>query len=125
MKHTGVPKRVSFSSNDVEITELASEKLVAKRLAKHHAKAYEFSHFVADAKPTALLTHGNEVSRMWHESFGHINFKYFHQLQKISMVESLPVIKATTGICKAVLLESTLSISSVGGRKVEHHASWD
>ena len=76
MTHTGVPKRVSFIPDDVEITKLASEKLVAKGLANHHAKAYEFSHFVADAKPTALLTHGNEVSRLWHERFGHINFKY-------------------------------------------------
>ena len=40
MTHTGVPKRVSFIPNDVEITELASGKLVAKGLANHHAKAY-------------------------------------------------------------------------------------
>ena len=57
MTHMGVPKRVSFSQDDVEITELAFEKCIAKGLANHHAKAYEFSHFVADAKPTALLTH--------------------------------------------------------------------
>ena len=80
MTHTGVPKRVSFILNDVEIMKLASGKLVAKGLANHHAKAYEFSHFVADAKPIALLSHGNEVSRLWHERFGHINFKYLHQL---------------------------------------------
>ena len=84
-------KGVSFSPNDAEITEIASEKLIAKGLANHHAKAYEFSHFVADAKPTTLLTHGNEVSRLWHERFGHINFKYSQQLQKNSMVEGLPV----------------------------------
>ena len=62
--HTRVPKRVSFSLDDVEITELASGKLVEKGSANNHAKAYEFSHFVEDAKPTALLTHGNEVSRL-------------------------------------------------------------
>ena len=82
MTHKRVPKRVSFIHNDVEIMELASSKLVAKGLANHHAKAYEFSHFVADAKPTALLNHGNEVSRMWCERFGHLNFKYFQHLQK-------------------------------------------
>ena len=76
MTHTRIPKRVSFSPNDIEIIEIASRKLIAKGLANHHAKSYEFSHFVADAKPTALLTHGNEVSRMWHERFGHINFKH-------------------------------------------------
>ena len=75
-----MPKRVSFSPNDVEITEISSGKLIAKGLANHLAKANEFSHFVADAKPTALLTHGNEVSRIWHERFGHLNFKYLEQL---------------------------------------------
>ena len=80
MTHTGVPKRVSFSPNDVEIMELASEKLIAKGLANHHAKSYELSHFVADAKPTTLLTHGNEVSRLWNERFGHLNFKYLQKL---------------------------------------------
>ena len=72
MTHTRVPKRVSLSPNDVEITEIASRK----GIANHHAKAYEFSHFVADAKPIALLTHGNEVIRLWNERFDHINFKY-------------------------------------------------
>ena len=104
MKHIGFPKRVSFIPNDFEITKLASSKLVAKGLANHHAKAYEFSHFVADAKPTALLTHGNEISRIWNDRFGHLNFKYFHQLQKNYVVESLPVIKATTGICKGCVV---------------------
>ena len=64
MTHIGFPKRVSFSPNDVDIMELASRKLIAKGLANHHAKSYEFSHFVADANPTAMLTHGNEVSRL-------------------------------------------------------------
>ena len=72
MTHTGVPKRVSFIPNYVDIMDLASEKLIAKGLANHHARAYEFSHFVPNAKPTALLTHGNEVSRLWHERFGHL-----------------------------------------------------
>ena len=80
MTHTRVPKRVSFSLNDVNIKEIASGKLVAKDLANHHAKAYEFSHFVADAKPTAFLTHGNEFSILWHERFRNINFKYMQHL---------------------------------------------
>ena len=62
MTHIGMPKRVSFSPNDVEIIEIASGKLIAKGLANHHAKAYEFSHFVTDANSTVLLSHGNEVS---------------------------------------------------------------
>ena len=99
-----MPKRVSFIPNDVEIMELASGKLIAKCLANHHAKAYEFSHFVADANPTTLLTHGNEVSRLWNERFCHINFKYLQKLHKKSMVECLRVIKETTGNCKGCVV---------------------
>ena len=50
MTHMGVPKRLSFNPNDVEIIELASRKLEAKGLANHHAKSYEFSHFFAGCK---------------------------------------------------------------------------
>ena len=80
MTHTGVPNRVNFISNDVEIIEIASRKLVATWIANHHAKAYYFSNFLADAKTTALLTHGNEVSMVWHEIFGHLNFKYLQEI---------------------------------------------
>ena len=80
MTHMGVPKRVSLSLDDVDIIELASGKLVAKGLANHHAKAYAFSHFVVDAKQTTLLTRGNEVSRLWHERFDHMKFKYLQRL---------------------------------------------
>ena len=59
---------------------------------------------MADAKPTALLTHGNEVIRLWNERFFHLNLKYSQQLQINSMVECLPVIKATTGICKGYVV---------------------
>ena len=80
MTYIIVPKRVSFSLNDLEIMELSFEKLVSKGLANHHAKAYEFSHFVADAKPIVLLTHGNEVSRLGNERFFHLNLKYLQKL---------------------------------------------
>ena len=104
MTHIEVPKRVTFSPNDVEIIDIASGKLIATCIANHHAKAYDFSKFVADAKPTALLTHANEVSRLWHERFGHLNFKYLQKLQKNSMVEGLLVIKTSNGICKCCIV---------------------
>ena len=104
MTHTEVPKRVTFILNDVEITYISFGKLVATEIANHHAKAYEFSKFVANAKPTALLTHHNEVSRLWHEIFCHFNFKYLQKLQKNSMVEGLPAIKTYGGICKGCIV---------------------
>ena len=76
MTHTRVPKRVTFNPNDVEISDIASGKLISISLVNHHAKTYEFSKFLSDANPTALLTHANEVSYLWHEIFGNLNFNY-------------------------------------------------
>ena len=75
MTHTGFSKRVTSSPNDVEISEIASEKIIATGIANHSAKTYEFSKFVPDANPTTLLTQGNEFNRLWHEKFRHLNFK--------------------------------------------------
>ena len=49
-----------------------------------------FSHFVLDPPLTIFLTHSNDVSRLWHERFGHLNFHYLHQLNQQSMVTGLP-----------------------------------
>ena len=64
-----------------------------------------FPSFFQDANPTILLTHGNEVKRIWHERLGHLNFKYLYQIQKNSMVEGLPAIKTSNGICKGCIVD--------------------
>ena len=76
MTHTCSPKRVTFDSNSVEITEKATGNLIVKGIASHSTKAYEFSHFFPVSPPTALLSHANNTSKIWHERFGHLNFKY-------------------------------------------------
>ena len=95
MTHTGFPKIFVFILNEVEILEIASRKLIVVGISNHAAKINDFSKFVLDSKPSSLMTHGNEVSRLWHEIFGHLNYKYFQKLQNHSMVEGLPTIKTS------------------------------
>ena len=45
MNHTGSPKRVTFDSDTVEITEKDTRQLIVKGIANHSTKAYEFLHF--------------------------------------------------------------------------------
>ena len=78
--HTGSPKRVTFDLDIVEITEKATGQLIAKGIANHSTKAYEFSHFLHVSPPTTLLSHANNTHDIWHERFGHLNFKYINQL---------------------------------------------
>ena len=56
-------------------------------------------------------------SRLWHERFGHLNFKYLQKLQKKSMVEILPVIKETTRICKGCVVGKHLEHKFYRGKE--------
>ena len=104
MTHTGSPKRVTFDSDSVEITEKATRKLVAKGIADHSTKAYEFSHLLPVSPPTALLSHANNTINIWHERFGHLNFKYLKQLHNDNMVEGFPSIQTSDGVCVGCLV---------------------
>ena len=74
--HIGLPIRVVFNPNDVEISEIVTGKLIVVGKTNHVAKTYEFSKFVPDSKPSALLNHGNEVKWLWIKRFGNLKYKY-------------------------------------------------
>ena len=82
MTHIGSPNRLIFSPNDVEITEISNGKVIAKGVVDHTSKVYMFSHFLPYSNPSALMIHANEAIKLWHERFGHINYKYLSDLSK-------------------------------------------
>ena len=51
MTHIGSPKRVVFGYDTVEISYISTGKMVAKGVANHTSKAYEFSHFFPYSDP--------------------------------------------------------------------------
>ena len=53
MTHTEPQKRVVFCPDSVEITYISTGKTIAKGVANHASKAYEFSHFI----PYSHLVH--------------------------------------------------------------------
>ena len=76
MNHNRSPKKVIFSPDDVEITDILNGKFIAKGVVDHTLKVYMFSHFLPYSNPFALLIHANEASKLWHEIFGHLSYKY-------------------------------------------------
>ena len=73
MTHTGSPKKVFLTPNDVEITVILNGRVIEKGFVDHSSKVYKFSHFMPFSNPFSLLTHANEVIKIWHESIFHIN----------------------------------------------------
>jgi hypothetical protein len=51
-----------------------------------------------------LLTHADEISRIWHERFTHLNFRYMKKIRKQGMVDGLPDIQFSKGICEECVL---------------------
>ena len=81
------------------ISEISTENLISKEAANHAFKEYIFFYFLPNSYPSALLTHANDTSRIWHEIFGHLNFEYLQQLHIEEMVEGFPLIKSSQGVC--------------------------
>ena len=51
MTHNGSPKRVIFGPDSVEITDISNGNIIAKGVANHASKEYEFSHFMPFSEP--------------------------------------------------------------------------
>ena len=54
--------------------------------------------------PTTLLTQANNTSKLWHEIFGHLNFKYLQQLHNDKIVEGFLLIQTSDGVCPGCLV---------------------
>ena len=55
MTHIGTSKRVTFTQNDVEISEISTDQVVAVGYADHDSRMYKFSHFLPYSQGNALL----------------------------------------------------------------------
>ena len=50
------------------------------------------------------MIHANEESKLWHEIFFHLNYKYLSNLSEKDMVIGLPKIKFSKGVCQGCIL---------------------
>ena len=57
MTHTGSPKKVVFTPNNVETTKILNGRFIDKGFVDHSLKVYKFSHFMAFSNPSTLITH--------------------------------------------------------------------
>ena len=76
MKHTREGKRVTFATYIMKIDKISTNKVVALGFVDHQARMYKFSHFLPYFRGKTLMSHANETRKMWHEIFGHMNYKY-------------------------------------------------
>jgi hypothetical protein len=65
----------------------------------HKVRIYYFSHLVPNYPSIVLLAQTNEMSKLWHECYGHVNYHCLQQLSERNMVIGLPYILFYDGMC--------------------------
>ena len=66
---------MEFTRDAVNIYDLHSSSKVATGEVNNGTRLYTFSEFI-ESKSSLLLTHADDSSRLWHERFGHLNYRY-------------------------------------------------
>ena len=118
MTHTREPKRVIFTPDSVEISEISTNQVIVVGYADHHKRMYKsLSNFLPTSSDQELHSHANEVSKLWHERFGHMNYIYLQTLHKEGMVEGLPQIQPSTGACIGCVIGKHLEQSYKKGKE--------
>ena len=64
MTHRGEPKRVTFTLDMVDITDISTDQVLAIGYADHHERMYKFLSFLPTSNDQALLSHANEVLKL-------------------------------------------------------------
>jgi hypothetical protein len=82
----------------------ANQLRVATGEVNNQSRLYTFSEFI-EPDSSLLLTRADESSRIWHERFGNLNFRYMQQLSKQILVDGLPNIHFSKGVCEGCVLE--------------------
>jgi hypothetical protein len=104
MTNSGTGKKFVFTPNVLDIYDMKTNSKVATGEVNHQSRLYTFSEFI-EPDSALLLTHANESSRIWHKRFGNLNFRYMQQLRKYILVDGIPNIHFSKGLCDGCVLE--------------------
>jgi hypothetical protein len=96
-------KKFIFTPNSVDIYNMQTNSSVSTSEANHQSRLYTFNEFI-EPDSSLLLTHADESSMIWHERFGHLNFRYIQQINKQILVDGLPDIHFSKGVCEGCVL---------------------
>jgi hypothetical protein len=103
MKNSRTGKIFIFTLEAVDIYDMQTHSNISTGEVNHQSRLYTFSKFI-EPDYALLLTHVDEISRIWNERFEHLNFIYMQQLRKHGMIDGLPDIHYSKSICEGCVL---------------------
>jgi hypothetical protein len=98
--HSGEGKMVEFSPQQFVIKDLKYPNLVlATGIAEYITRLYKFNNFGSSSFSSVFVAHSDDLNKLWHECFGHLNHRSFQQLCNQQMVTGLPLVSCRDGVC--------------------------
>jgi transposase InsO family protein len=104
--HLGEGKTVEFSPHQVVIKDLKYPKhVLVPGIADDITRLYKFDNFGSSTFSSVFVAHSDDLSKLWHERFGHLNYRSLQQLCNQQMVTGLPLVSCRDGVCAGCVLD--------------------
>jgi hypothetical protein len=69
-------KTIEFSPHQVVINDLKDPRHVLTiGIVDDITKLYKFDNFGSSSFPSIFVTHNNDLTKLWHEHFGHLKYR--------------------------------------------------
>jgi hypothetical protein len=103
--HSGEGKTVEFSPHKVVIKDLKYHKhVLATGIVDDITRLYKFDNFGSSSFSSVFVAHSDDLSKLWHEQFGHLDYRSLQQLCNQQMVTGLPPVSCRDGVCVSCVL---------------------
>jgi transposase InsO family protein len=103
--HSLEGKTIEFSPHQVVIKDLKDHKhVLANGIVDDITRLYKFDNFGLSSFPSVFVAQSDDLSKLWHERFGNINYRSFQKLCNQNMVTGLPLVSCRDGVCASCVL---------------------
>ena len=117
--HLKEGKSVFFTPYQVVIRDLKDPKhILATGNVDDITRLYKFDNFGSSSLLSVFVAHSDEVRMLWHERFGHLNYRSLQNLFKEKMVIGIPMVSSKDGVCFGCVL------GKHHRDNFDKHASW-
>jgi hypothetical protein len=103
--HSGEGKVVKFSPHQVVIKDLKDPThVLATEIVDNINRLYKFNNFGSSSFSSVFVSHSDDLRKLCHEWFGHLNYHTLQQLCNQQMVTGLPFVSCRDGVCTGCVL---------------------
>ena len=96
---------MTFTPHQVVIKDFKNpQNVLDTRTIDDITRLYKFNNFGLSPFPSVFVAHSDNLSKIWHERFGHLNYCSLQQLCKDNMVTSIPMVSCKYGVCSSCVI---------------------